>query len=81
MPDRIPEPWLSFLRDLDQALRETVEVHCLGGFVLSVLGDCHDRPGTSTSFKSRRSVPERPFWGWQAKELLWRRNTISTSSM
>lgn len=37
MPDRIPEPWLSFLRDLDQALKETAEVHCLGGFVLSVL--------------------------------------------
>jgi len=37
MPHRIPEPWLSFLRDLDQALKETVEVHCLGGFVLSVL--------------------------------------------
>ena len=36
MPDRIPEPWLSFLRDLDQALMETIEVHCLGGFVLSV---------------------------------------------
>lgn len=37
MPDRIPEPWIGFLRDLDQALKETVEVHCLGGFVLSVL--------------------------------------------
>ena len=37
MPDRIQEPWLSFLRDLDRALKETVEVHCLGGFVLSVL--------------------------------------------
>lgn len=37
MPARVPEPWLSFLRDLDQALQEGVEVHCLGGFVLSVL--------------------------------------------
>ena len=37
MPGRIPEPWLSFLRDLDRALKETVEIHCLGGFVLSVL--------------------------------------------
>jgi hypothetical protein len=37
MPERIQEPWLSFLRDVDQALRQGVEVHCLGGFVLSVL--------------------------------------------
>lgn len=33
----IPEPWLSFLRDVDSALSRHVEVHCLGGFVLSVL--------------------------------------------
>ena len=37
MPVRIPEPWLSFLRDVDQALGQSVEVHCLGGFVLAVL--------------------------------------------
>src|SRR5687768_216092 len=37
MPDRIPEPWFSFLRDVEQALKETVEIHCLGGFVLSIL--------------------------------------------
>jgi hypothetical protein len=37
MPDRIPEPWLSFVRDVDRALKEAVEVHCLGGFVLTVL--------------------------------------------
>ncbi len=37
MPIRIEEPWLSFLSDVDQALKEPVEVHCLGGFVLSIL--------------------------------------------
>ena len=37
MADRIKEPWLSFLRDVDRALKEAVEVHCLGAFVLSVL--------------------------------------------
>lgn len=35
----IQEPWLTFLRDVDQALKEPIEVHCLGGFVLSVLWD------------------------------------------
>jgi len=34
MPVEIPEPWLSFLRDVDRALSQSVEVHCLGGFVL-----------------------------------------------
>ena len=37
MPNRIQEPWFSFLRDVDRALGEPVEVHCLGGFVLAVL--------------------------------------------
>lgn len=36
MPVRIAEPWLSFLRDVDRALQEKVEIHCLGAFVLSV---------------------------------------------
>jgi hypothetical protein len=37
MPTKIPEPWLSFLREVDRALKHPAEVHCLGGFVLSVL--------------------------------------------
>jgi len=37
MPIRIDEPWLAFLRDVGRALDESVEVHCLGGFVLAVL--------------------------------------------
>ena len=37
MPAKIPEPWLSFLHDVDRALARSVAVHCLGGFVLTVL--------------------------------------------
>lgn len=37
MPVKIPEPWLSFLRDVDRTLGQPIKVHCLGGFVLSVL--------------------------------------------
>lgn len=33
----IPEPWWSFLREVDAALSAPVEVHCLGGFVLGAL--------------------------------------------
>ncbi len=37
MPIEMPEPWLGFLRDVDRALKQPIEVHCLGGFVLAVL--------------------------------------------
>ncbi len=32
--DKPPEPWLSFFQDIDLAIGEPVELHCLGGFVL-----------------------------------------------
>lgn len=31
-----PEPWRSFLRELDERLNEAVELHCIGGFVVSM---------------------------------------------
>ncbi|HEV7395558.1 MAG TPA: DUF6036 family nucleotidyltransferase [Pyrinomonadaceae bacterium] len=40
MPSKsIPEPWQSFLSDIDASLHEDVELHCLGGFVITVLYD------------------------------------------
>jgi len=40
MPSRsIPEPWQSFLSDIDATLVEDVELHCIGGFVITVLYD------------------------------------------
>jgi hypothetical protein len=39
MPHKIPEPWHSFLREVDEGLSERVEIHCLGAFVLMVLWD------------------------------------------
>jgi hypothetical protein len=37
MPGKIPDPWIGFLEDVDRALTQPVEVHCLGGFVIAVL--------------------------------------------
>ena len=37
MPPEIPKPWAAFLNDLDRSLEEPVELHCLGGFVLTML--------------------------------------------
>ena len=31
-PDQPPSPWQEFLADLNRVVRESVELHCLGGF-------------------------------------------------
>jgi hypothetical protein len=36
-PDFPPEPWGSFLQELDAALPQPIELHCLGGFVMTML--------------------------------------------
>src|SRR5688572_30843434 len=41
--DCLPEPWNSFFTDIDGALSESVELHCLGGFAMAVLYQL-DRP-------------------------------------
>jgi hypothetical protein len=37
MPSTPPEPWKSFFSEIDAALSEAVELHCLGGFVMTIL--------------------------------------------
>jgi hypothetical protein len=37
LPERIPEPWKSFLSEIDAGVPEEVEFHCLGGFVITVV--------------------------------------------
>jgi hypothetical protein len=37
MPEKITEPWLSFLREVDRVMGQAVVLHCLGGFVMAVL--------------------------------------------
>ncbi len=55
MTVRIREPWLSFLRDVDRDLEQGIEVHCLGGFVLSALWDL-PRPTGDIDFIEVRPV-------------------------
>jgi hypothetical protein len=33
----IPEPWLSFLRELDSPVDEDIRLDCMGGFVVSMV--------------------------------------------
>ena len=35
--EQIPEPWASFLSQVDDHLSEEVELHCFGGFVITML--------------------------------------------
>ncbi|MGH9967914.1 MAG: DUF6036 family nucleotidyltransferase [Pyrinomonadaceae bacterium] len=40
MPSKsFPEPWQAFLSDIDAAISEKLGLHCLGGFVITVLYD------------------------------------------
>src|SRR5256885_10200943 len=36
-PKAIPEPWQSFLSDIDRSLTGRVEFECIGGFVVTAL--------------------------------------------
>ncbi len=36
-PKHVPEPWRSFLEDLDQGTTEEIRLDCMGGFVVTVL--------------------------------------------
>ena len=35
MPSKIAEPWRSFLKELDEAASDEVQLHCMGGFVVT----------------------------------------------
>jgi len=35
--ESMPEPWLSFLRELDSAVSEEVRLDCMGGFVVTTV--------------------------------------------
>lgn len=37
MPTKVPQPWDRFLRSVDKALVQPVDLHCLGGFAVSML--------------------------------------------
>ena len=44
MQPELPEPWRSFLRELDERLEGPVVLHCLGGFVVTT---CYGFPRTT----------------------------------
>ncbi|MGE3467961.1 MAG: DUF6036 family nucleotidyltransferase, partial [Pyrinomonadaceae bacterium] len=47
MLTNIPEPWISFLSEIDEAITEETHFHCLGGFVVTILYGFEREPSTS----------------------------------
>lgn len=37
MAEKLPEPWFSFLADIDSFVRQEMHFHCIGGFVVTVV--------------------------------------------
>jgi hypothetical protein len=55
-PSKVPEPWHSFLAELDSAVSDAVELHCIGGFVTTQLyGFARPTADIDTLFVSSRS--------------------------
>jgi hypothetical protein len=50
----LPKPWLGFLADLDAALLEPVEIHCIGGFALVA---AHEIPRVTGDLDYLMTVP------------------------
>ncbi len=40
-PNDVPEPWNSFLQGLESAVTTRTDMHCLGGFVVSIVYGFH----------------------------------------
>jgi hypothetical protein len=52
--DQPPEPWRSFLLDLDKMLDQSVWLHCIGGFALAML---HDLPRPTVDVDCLAVIP------------------------
>lgn len=65
--DRVPEPWRSFLADIDVASPSAIEMHCIGGFAVTLYyalsrptGDIdvwHVIPGSATAWLASTAGP------------------------
>ena len=52
-----PEPWLSFLRDIDTFITQETQLHCLGGFVVTVI---HGAARTTSDLDAIATVHKDP---------------------
>ena len=53
----IVEPWKSFFREIDDSLEREVALHCLGGFVMTMLYDL-DRPTADVDVYPSDRLPQ-----------------------
>ncbi len=52
----VPSPWNRFLAELDARLPEPITLHCIGGFVVSVLYGLPRPTAMSTMFPPFRTI-------------------------
>jgi hypothetical protein len=65
--DKVPEPWRSLLADIDSQSPQPIQMHCIGGFAVTIhyglvrpTGDIdvwHVIPTSSTIYDSSCSTP------------------------
>ena len=58
----LPSKWKDFLREIDQLLAVAVEMHCLGGFVLSAL---YDLPRPTGDVDYIAAMPSSSITDWR----------------
>ena len=56
MPDLAPPPWPQFVAEVDQNLAESVEIHCVGGFVLTAV---YGIPRTTADLDYISAIPSQ----------------------
>ena len=68
--DPLPEPWRSFLRDLDTQLAGPTELHCFGGFVVA---QCYGlmRPTADIDILESRGTDLRTIAKLAGRNMVW----------
>jgi hypothetical protein len=69
MPSNIeqdpPLPWSAFLDELDKAISEPIELHCIGGFVVSLL---YGLPRPTGDFDYVAAIPRYRMKNWNSSQ-------------
>jgi hypothetical protein len=77
--DSVPEPWRSFLRELDEAVAEEVRLICMEALLSHNSTGFRDLRQTLTRSQLFREIKQRSFASWAPEAGRSTRSTRSTS--
>jgi hypothetical protein len=77
--DSFHEPWMSFLRELDEQLASPTELHCLGGFVVAEYYGLM-RATADIDILERGAPISLRLRGWRGGKALYTGDTACTST-